>query len=45
MSCNWEEQERVRREGILAGTLKLDEGEKLATQELKILMERLAGGD
>jgi len=38
-----EEQERVRREAIIAGTIKLPVDEKRSTQEFRALIDRLAG--
>lgn len=38
-----EEQERVRREAIIAGTIKITETEKRSTQEFRALIDRLAG--
>ena len=38
-----EEQERVRREGIIAGTIKIQTEEKRSTQQFRILIDRLAG--
>ena len=38
-----EEQERVRREAIIAGTIKVSGEEKRSTQEFRILIDRLSG--
>jgi len=38
-----EEQERVRREAIIAGTIKIPVEDKQSTQEFKALIDRLAG--
>jgi ATP-binding cassette, subfamily B, multidrug efflux pump len=38
-----EEQERVRREGIIAGTIKIHTDEKRSTQQFRVLIDRLAG--
>lgn len=38
-----EEQERVRREGIIAGTIKIPSEEKRSTQQFRVLIDRLAG--
>lgn len=37
-----EEQERVRREGIIAGTIKIASQEKRSTQQFRVLIDRLA---
>lgn len=38
-----EEQERVRREAIIAGTIKIHSEDKQSTQEFRALIDRLAG--
>lgn len=38
-----EEQERVRREGIIAGTIRLPDDEKRSTQQFRALIDRLSG--
>jgi ABC-type multidrug transport system fused ATPase/permease subunit len=38
-----EEQERVRREGIIAGTIKIPSEEKRSTQQFRVLIDRLSG--
>jgi len=38
-----EEQDRVRREAIIAGTIKIQTEEKRSTQQFRILIDRLAG--
>lgn len=38
-----EEQERVRREGIIAGTIKIQTEEKRSTQQFRVLIDRLSG--
>lgn len=38
-----EEQERVRREAIIAGTIRIPDAQKRSTQEFRALIDRLAG--